>query len=309
VAKADLKGPASTVVFSLSINDSDVGAKEVANVKNGFASATFHVHNPQLWYPSGYGGQPLYVLTAELLAEEGATSKQGPQDRVTKKLGLRQAEVVQRELRDAPGTSFFVRVNGIPIFCGGSNWIPADNFLPRVSRRRYRQWVRKAVDGNQVMLRFWGGGVYEDDALYEACDELGVLVWQDFQFACGNYPAFPTFLASVRAEATANVKRLRHHACIVVWAGNNEDYQYGESAGLDYDPRDGDPQSWLRGSFPARYIYEKLLVEVTSALVPGAFYHFGSPWGGASTRDATVGDIHQWNGMAPKTFPFITSQW
>jgi len=121
-------------------------------------------------------------------------------------------------------------------------------------------------------------------------------VWQDFMFGCGNYPAWPEMLASIRREAEANVRLLRHHPSVVLWAGNNEDYQYQESAGLTYDYADQDAEGWLRTDFPARYIYEKLLADVCADLVPGTPYHPGSPWGaGVNTRDPTVGDIHQWN--------------
>lgn len=145
------------------------------------------------------------------------------------------------------------------------------------------------------MLRAWGGGIFEEKAFYEACDEMGVLVWQDFLFACGNYPTHQEFMELVEREAKENVKLLRHHPCIVLYAGNNEDYQYQESANLDYDPKDHNPANWLKSTFPARYIYEKILVDVTKELVPGTYYHFGSPYGGRATTDPHVGDIHQWN--------------
>ncbi|KAL9600939.1 MAG: hypothetical protein Q9219_002874 [cf. Caloplaca sp. 3 TL-2023] len=122
-----------------------------------------------------------------------------------------------------------------------------------------------------------------------------MLVWQDFMFACGNYPAHDKFLDLVKREATANVKRLRHHPCLVVWAGNNEDYQYRETEKLDYDPQDSVPENWLKSNFPARYIYEKILADVTRELIPDTCYRFGSPFGGSSTIDPTIGDIHQWN--------------
>lgn len=141
----------------------------------------------------------------------------------------------------------------------------------------------------------WGGGIYEEDVFYDTCDELGLLVWQDFLFGCGNYPTFPDLLTSIEREATTNVKRLRHHPSIVIYAGNNEDYQFMESENLEYDPNDPDPSSWLKTNFPARFIYEKLLVDVTRKLAPGTYYHFGSPYGGKNTQDPTVGDIHQWN--------------
>jgi beta-mannosidase len=142
----------------------------------------------------------------------------------------------------------------------------------------------------------WGGGIYEDEAFYDACDELGILVWQDFMFGCGNYPCFPSILNSIQAEAITNVQRLRHHPCIAIFAGNNEDYQVQESAGLTYDYKDKNEQHWLDSDFPARYIYESLLPKVVAAEAPLIPYHPGSPWGdGKRTSDPTVGDMHQWN--------------
>ncbi|KAI9764682.1 MAG: Beta-mannosidase B [Geoglossum umbratile] len=289
IAKADVEGSAKAVRFEVLLKGKVVNT-ETVGVSEGTATAIFLTQNPELWYPAGYGLQSLYTLTARLLAGD---SKEV--DVESKRFGLRRANLVQRKLADVPGNTFFFEINNIPLFCGGSNWIPADSFIPRVTEEKYRDWVKLAVDGNQVMIRVWGGGIFEEQAFYDACDEMGLLVWQDFLFGCGNYPAYPEFLESVRREATASVKLLRHHPSVVIYAGNNEDYQYQESEGLDYDPEDHDPQSWLKSSFPARYIYEKLLVDVTKELVPGTYYHFGSPWGGKNTRDPTVGDIHQWN--------------
>lgn len=108
------------------------------------------------------------------------------------------------------------------------------------------------------MGSIWGGGIWEEDIFYDICDELGILVWQDFMFGCGNYPAFPAILESIESECVANVSRLRHHPSVVIYAGNNEDYQVQESFGLTYDYEDKDPESWLKTDFPARYIYEKV---------------------------------------------------
>lgn len=104
----------------------------------------------------------------------------------------------------------------------------------------------------------WGGGIYEEDIFYDLCDEMGILCWQDFMFGCGNYPAFPKLLDSIREEAKQNARRLRHHASLVIFAGNNEDYQVQEGFALTYDYDDKDPESWLKTNFPARYIYEKV---------------------------------------------------
>lgn len=273
--------------FDVSHNGAQV-ASVVVDVKDD-ANATFTIQDPELWYPIRYGKQPLYTLKATLI--DGSDEV----DSVSKKIGLRRAELVQDPLKDQPGTSFFFRINNIPIFCGGSDWIPADNFIPRISKQRYHDWVKLVADGNQFMIRVWGGGIYEEQAFYDACDELGVLVWQDFMFGCGNYPAWPEMRASIKREAEENVKMLRHHPSIVLWAGNNEDYQYMESANLTYDPENKDAESWLETDFPARYIYEKILADACRELIPDTYYHFGSPWGGAKSTDPTVGDLHQWN--------------
>ena len=290
VAKADVESSedGDVVIFELSLEEKVIGAERVT-VEKSFATATFKSQNPKLWYPHTYGGQPLYVLKATLCREKTLL------DTASKRFGLRRARVIQRKLDHAPGTTFLFEINNIPIFCGGSNWIPADSFTQSIGRNKYRDWVKMAIHGNQIMLRAWGGGIFEEQYFYEACDEMGVLIWQDFLFACGNYPAHEEFLDLVKREAAENVKLLRHHPSIVIWSGNNEDYQYQETENLEYDPNDQDPERWLRTTFPARYIYEKILVDVTKELVPGTYYHFGSPYGGKDTKDPHVGDIHQWN--------------
>jgi beta-mannosidase len=292
IAKADIEGPATHVKFDISLEGKPV-ATETVKVSKGFATATFHTSDPELWYPVRYGKQALYTLTATLLTSNSEVTEV---DWKTKRFGLRRAELIQRPLLDQPGTSFFFQINNVPIFCGGSDWIPADNFIPRISREKYYDWIKMLVDGNQFMIRVWGGGIFEEQHFYDACDELGILVWQDFMFGCGNYPAFPEFLDLVKREADDNVKLLRHHPSIVIWAGNNEDYQFQESENLTYDFENKDAESWLKTDFPARYIYEKILSDTCKELIPDTQYHPGSPWGaGKDTHDATVGDIHQWN--------------
>ncbi|RYP29610.1 hypothetical protein DL767_006662 [Monosporascus sp. MG133] len=282
---APTEGAASKVRFDISLGGSSVSSEVV----DAGSSATFTVSNPELWYPTRYGKQPLYTIKATL-EDDGKEV-----DTKSKKVGLRRAELIQRPLKDQPGTSFFFEVNNIPIFCGGSDWIPADNFIPRITKEKYYDWVKLVADGNQFMIRVWGGGIYEEQAFYDACDEFGILVWQDFMFGCGNYPAWPELLASIKREAEENVKLLRHHPSIVIYAGNNEDYQFAESIDLTWDQDNHDAESWLKTDFPARYIYEKILPDACRDLAPAVHYHPGSPWGGKDTRDPTVGDIHQWN--------------
>lgn len=235
----------------------EFGGREVfrgtSNVNShGQAKVEFHVNDPKLWYPHGYGDQPLYDVKAAVL--DGETELQT----TSRRTGFRRAELVQEP--DEIGKSFYFRVNGIPVFCGGSDWIPADSFTPRISKEKYRKWLQMMVDGYQLMIRVWGGGIWEDDDFYDTCDELGILVWQDFLFGCGNYPAFPEILKSIEKECVCQTRRLRHHPSIVIYAGNNEDYQVQEAYNLTYDYEDKDPQSWLKTDFPARYIYEKVRI-------------------------------------------------
>ncbi|KAH7273436.1 hypothetical protein MRS44_001674 [Fusarium solani] len=288
VVHADVEGKASQAQFVVTLDGKEV-ASTTTDVKDAKVSTTFHIQDPALWYPIRYGKQPLYTIQATLLENETKV------DTTAKKIGLRKVELVQHELEGQSGTSFFFRVNNIPVFCGGSNWIPADNFLPRISKKRYYDWVNLVAESNQFMIRVWGGGIFESDFFYDACDEAGILVWQDFLFGCGNYPCWSELRKSIDREARENIKRLRHHPSIVIWAGNNEDYQIAESEKLTYNPEDKDPGSWLKTDFPARYIYEKILPEACSEVNPGSIYHFGSPYGGHDTTDPTVGDIHQWN--------------
>ncbi|KAH8171212.1 glycosyl hydrolases family 2 domain-containing protein [Sarocladium implicatum] len=292
VVHAILEGEAPKVRFEASIGDEIIASETVTPGQESHATATFAVSKPRLWWPRGYGDQPLYTIRATVLEADGTEL-----DVCSKRIGLRKAEVVQNPFSDGtPGSSFFFRINNEPIFCGGSNWIPADNFICRISPERYYDWVKLVASGNQVMLRVWAGGIYEEEALYNACDEMGILVWQDFMFGCGNYPTFPQFLESVKREAIENIKLLRHHPSIVIWAGNNEDYQIAEDNKLTCDYQDKDPQSWLKTNFPARYIYESLLPSICKEIIPDTFYHPGSPWGAPKkSDDLTVGDVHQWN--------------
>lgn len=166
----------------------------------GILSAKFTIENVQLWWPRNYGSPSLYNISVKLNANETSNEKEVTTlQKVSKSVGFRKVNLVQEP--DDDGTSFYFRINNVDIFCGGSCWIPADSFLSRLTDEDYYSWMRKAAEGNQTMVRVWGGGVYEPDAFYKAADELGVLIWQDFAFACANYPAFQSYLDSVEVEA------------------------------------------------------------------------------------------------------------
>jgi len=258
------------------------------------------VRDAKLWWPKGYGQQQLYELRVNLIRDGAVLAEK------TQNVGFRKVELIQED--DSWGNSFYFRINGVDVFCGGSCWIPADSLLTRLTPEDYRSWITLLAEGNQIMVRIWGGGIYESPAFYTACDELGILVWQDFMFACASYPTYPSFLASVETEARCNLQRIRQHPSVILWCGNNEDYQLIERYNLAYDFPDKDPQSWLKSNFPARYIYEHLLPSLVVAESPSTPYHPGSPWGnGHSTTlkvDPTVGDIHQWSVWHGEMHPY-----
>ncbi|KAK2686096.1 hypothetical protein QWA68_015365 [Fusarium oxysporum] len=286
--EVDIEGLYDTANVSINFQDDAVYTTTAAKSSDGRLVVPFAIDQPKLWYPAGYGHQPQYSVSVSIVKDSQKL------DAKTKKTGFRRSELVQKG--DSHGKSFFFRINNIDIFCGGSCWIPADNLLPRITSAKYRDWLKLMIEGNQIMTRVWGGGIYEDDAFYDCCDEMGILVWQDFMFGCGNYPVGPSLIKSIREEAVQNVGRLHHHPSIVIYAGNNEDYQVQEQAGLEYNPDDKDPSSWLKSSFPARYYYEYLLPEVVNEVSPGMIYWPGSPFsGGKDTADKTTGDLHQWN--------------
>ncbi|KAF8761348.1 Glycosyl hydrolases family 2 [Rhizoctonia solani] len=270
------KGDLSAMVVLKSSAGAVIKKAADLTVKGGQSVAEFELAKGEvdLWYPSG---------------SRVATHSQ--------RIGIRRARVVEDPLEGQDGRTFLFEINNVRIFCGGSNWIPADNFLTTITPERYRAWLQLLVDGNQNMVRIWAGGIYEDDSFYDTCDELGILVWQDFMFGCGQYPAYDSLIESVKLEAESNVKRMRHHPSLVIWAGNNEDYQVAESLKLELD-YDADPTQvdFRKTNFPARYIYEVVLPEVVNRL-SDTHYHRASPYSGYGkpTTDRTYGDIHQWN--------------
>jgi beta-mannosidase len=182
---------------------------------DGEASLSLLVPDPQLWWPNGYGAQPLYQVMVTLFSGEGEL------DRRQYQVGLRTLEL--RQEPDAWGHSFTFVVNGVSILCKGANWIPADSFPTRLTEASLEGLIAAAAETHQNMLRVWGGGFYEDERFYDLCDRYGILVWQEFIFSCSIYPLDdPEFVENVRQEALENIRRLRHRASLALWCGNNE---------------------------------------------------------------------------------------
>lgn len=182
----------------------------------GKATDTIFLEKPMLWWCNGMGTQPLYKVFVSLRRESGEVI-----DQWERQIGLRKIELNIDQ--DCWGDNFQFRINGVSLFIKGANWIPADSFVNRVSDEKLEFYIRSAKEANMNMLRVWGGGYYECDRFYELCDVYGILVWQDFAFACRAYPLDETpFLENVKAEVRNQVLRLQHHASLALWCGNNE---------------------------------------------------------------------------------------
>jgi len=257
--------------------------------------ARLTIDKPRLWWSNGLGEAHLYTIRTTILSEGVETASHEV------RIGLRSLRVVRKP--DAQGAGFHIELNGVPVFMKGANYIPNDSFLPRVTPDAYAAVVRSAADSHMNMLRVWGGGVYEDDHFYDLCDENGILVWQDFMFACAMYPGDAGFLESVRQEAVDNVRRLRNHACIAVWCGNNEIDSAWQNdvptGGWGWKQRYNDAQkAELWRAYEA--IFHEILPAVIAEQDKGRFYWPSSPqadWKVHAdvTRPAQAGDIHYWD--------------
>jgi beta-mannosidase len=237
------------------------------------------------WMPAGYGDQPLYEFFCSLIGSGDILVAE--KQIVT---GIRQVELVQEP--DHYGSSFYFRVNGLPVFAKGANWVPADHFPERATPETYRRLISEAEFAGMNMLRVWGGGIYEDDLFYTLCDSSGIMVWQDFMFACGMYPGSPPFLSNVAQEAQEQLLRLANHPAIVLWCGNNEVSEGWHRWGWStrFSPTDS-ARVWR--SYLA--IFEELLPDLVKHHAPGLPYWPSSPsLGRGDHRHIYSGDAHYW---------------
>ena len=280
---ADVKGATVSVTA-----DNAVVATTTTDLKKGENRVTlnYEIKKPRLWWTNGLGEQYLYDFGATLIVD----GKQA--DTKHHNIGVRSLKMITKP--DAEGYALYFELNGKPVFAKGVDMVPLDNFLPRITREKYEKHVLDAKNVNMNMIRVWGGGVYEDDYLYELCDKHGILIWQDFMFACSTYPADDEFLANIRQEAIDNVKRLRNHSSIAVWCGNNEcqDVYYGWGGKLEYYKSLG-VDSITTPQFKAMYF--KVLPEVVKEYGGGIGYRPSSPFAFEETpSDGKNGDSHYW---------------
>lgn len=253
-----------------------------ATMPVGSGPLALAVPAPQLWWPHGLGSQPLYRLEVELLDESNAV-----RDSWSRDIGFRSVRLDTSA--DENGTGFTFIINDVPVYICGANWIPDDCFLPRVTPERYAARIAQATGANINMLRVWGGGIYETDAFYAECDRVGMLVWQDFLFACAAYPEEGDLAVEVEAEARDNIVRLMSHPSLVLWNGNNENiwgwFDWGWQDVLE-------ERSWGLG------YYLDLLPRLVAELDPTRPYWAGSPYSGSMDihpNDPAHGCSHVWD--------------
>ena len=270
---ANVEGSAQEVAFALA------GVAAVAPVVQGRAVAVLEIAEPALWWPAGQGAQVLHALTVNF------------GDQVEhRRIGLRQVELVTE--KDAAGLGFRFRVNGRDIFARGANWIPADALAGRITPEATRDLLQSAVAAHMNMIRVWGGGRYEPDWFYDLCDEMGLMVWQDFMFSCHIYPSDEDFLADVAAEVREQALRLKHHASLALWCGDNELI----GALTWFDETRANRDLYLVGYDRLNRVIEQSL----KAAVPGALWWPSSPSPGPmdfgdAWHDDKKGDMHFWS--------------
>ncbi|MCK9212221.1 MAG: hypothetical protein M0P61_15380 [Ignavibacteriaceae bacterium] len=270
--------PSKNISLLVSLSDGNsIYEKKVPVQHTNECRITFKIKDSKLWWPNGEGDQHLYLLQAKIVDDNNAIL-----DVAQKKVGIRTIELI---LKDKEESTFIFRINNRDIYCKGVNWIPADSFLPRVTDEKYSDLLSMVKQANINMVRVWGGGIYENDEFYNLCDELGLLVWQDFMFACGAYPEHDEFISNVSKEVTQNVLRLQHHACLAIWGGNNEnEWIWFQEQNSSYK------------KMPGYKIFHSILPKLLKKIDPERPYWPSSPFGNDEDPNSfESGNTHQWN--------------
>ncbi len=280
----DAVAPDSITVAIQDLTEHKLDQQQTVNLQPGVNQITLRLELPQprLWWPNGLGEPFLYQIEATI-------SKNGQLlGRFARMIGIRKLEL--RQEPDAWGTSFTFVINDVPVFARGANWIPADNFVTRITPARYEQLLGACRDANMNMIRVWGGGIYEADIFYQLCDQMGLLIWHDFMFACALYPGDPAFLENVAQEARDQIMRLRNHPSIVLWCGNNEI----EAGYAEWGWKKQVPESAWDDYFN---LFHKVLLQACSRFDPTRPYWPSSPSSNLkeSPSSQNMGDIHYWN--------------
>jgi beta-mannosidase len=269
-----------TADVSLTDPEGKIVAHRALDLSQG-SSVEFDIANPQLWWTPELGGQPLYALSVKLL-RDGRVIDSRALD-----VGIRTIALDMSPDAGEPGTEFFRFIlNGVPIFAKGVNWIPASSFVAALTEADYAKLLKSAADANMNMIRVWGGGIYEPDVFHALCDRLGLLVWQDFMFACARYPEDdPEFVENVRGEVAYQVKRLRNHPSTALWCGNNEGQIIQQLV---------NHMSKMDTPYEGERLFDTVIAEIADELDPQTPYWPGSPYGGPLANSMKAGDVHDW---------------
>ncbi len=265
--------------YEIRLTVTDPDGKKLCERADGGKS--LKIDNPMLWWPNGLGEQPLYTVITELVSGQGDIL-----DTDTRRIGLRKMEISTK--KDEYGSEFAHVVNNVKFFAMGADYIPEDNILPRTSPERTRDLLEQCVAAHFNSIRVWGGGIYPADYFYDICDELGLVVWQDFMFACANYRLTREFEGSIMAELRDQVRRLYHHASLGLWCGNNEMEQFVSQGGWG-----------AKNKIKSDYVkmYEYLFPRLMEQEDPDRFYWPASPSCGGGfdyPNDPDRGDVHYW---------------
>jgi len=243
----------------------------------------FGINNPKRWWPHNLGEPYLYDIKFII------RNKKEILDAISAKKGLRTLELISE--KDSIGESFYFKVNDVPVYAKGANYIPQNSFQNKVTDQHYKKLLNDAVDANMNMLRVWGGGIYENAIFYDLCDEKGILVWQDFMFACAMYPGDKEFLANVKAEAKHQVKRLRNHASIALWAGNNENAEGWKRWGWQ-NGRSEDEKKQIWNDYLA--VFDTILPNMVEEFSTTSYWESSPKYGRGNPNYKTEGDAHDW---------------
>ncbi|WP_296378636.1 glycoside hydrolase family 2 protein [Winogradskyella sp.] len=274
--------PSTEYSYEVYVNDTLIQLhKKLPSDMIGVVS--FQIKNPKLWWPHNLGEPYLYDI--KVVVKDGKKIL----DSVSTKYGIRDIELVTE--KDSIGESFYFKVNGKPVYAKGANYIPQNSFQDKVTNTHYEKLLDDVVDANMNMLRVWGGGIYENDMFYDLCDEKGILVWQDFMFACAMYPGDDDFLENLKQEAEDNVKRLRNHASIALWCGNNENsegwHRWGWQANRSEEEKEEIWNNYLK-------VFDSILPNTISKLPDTDYWESSPKYGRGNPKYKIEGDAHDW---------------
>ncbi len=280
-ASFNLNTSIANLDYDLFINDSLIQSGYMSN--KDIAQFNFTIKNPKRWWPHNLGEPYLYNM--KVLIKKGKAVL----DSISVKKGLRTINLITE--KDSLGESFYFVVNGKPVYAKGANYIPQNSMQNQVTDNDYNKLLDAVVDANMNMLRVWGGGIYENDIFYELCDEKGILVWQDFMFACAMYPGDTDFLANVQQEAIDNVKRLRNYASIALWCGNNENsegwHRWGWQDGRSETEKNEIWNNYLK-------VFDSMLPKTVATYSDTDYWETSPKFGRGNPQFEFQGDAHDW---------------